>query len=165
MYKRDKKGRFIKGTPQPKGIKKGHIPWNKDKHTGLIPRSAFKKGHKSWNKGNHMYLGGKRFEKGHIPWLKGKHPEYLQGKNHPNWTGGKIIHGGYVYLLKPNHPFCNFGGYVRHSRLVMEKSIGRYLKCEEVVHHLNRKKTDDRLQNLKLFKNHSAHIKFHWNKI
>ena len=37
-----------------------------------------------------MMLGNSRgFQNGMIPWNKGKHPEYLQGKNHPMWNGGK----------------------------------------------------------------------------
>ena len=30
---------------------KGRVPWNKEKHTGLVPKTAFKKGHKPWTTG------------------------------------------------------------------------------------------------------------------
>jgi len=49
-YKRDNKGRFIKGTEQPFGFGKGKQkePWNKGKKTGLVPKTTFKKGNKPW---------------------------------------------------------------------------------------------------------------------
>lgn len=34
-------------------------------------------------------MRGKPFKKGSIPWNKGKNPSYVQGKNNPNWKGGK----------------------------------------------------------------------------
>jgi len=43
----------------------------------------------------------------------------------------------------------------------MEKHIGRYLTPEEVVHHINEIKTDNRIENLMLFKNANEHTKFH----
>ena len=82
--------------------------------------------------------------------------------NHHNWKGGIIIATtGYVLVHKPNHPFCDTHGYVRRSRLVMEKYLDRYLKPEEVIHHINKIKDDDRIENLKLFANQSKHISFH----
>ena len=38
-----------------------------------------------------------------------------------------------------------------------------YLKKEEVVHHINRIKNDDRIKNLMVFTSTSAHIRFHCN--
>ncbi len=116
-----------------------------------------------------IWLGKKRpglkhcgqFKKGIVPWSKGKKLPQFSGKNSSNWKGGKTITSiGYVLVRKPNHPFCNPNGYIFEHRLVMEKHIGRYLKPFEVVHHINKIKTDNRLENLKLFANHSKHCKF-----
>lgn len=84
-----------------------------------------------------------------------------KGKKNHFWNGGsyKTVNG-YVFIYKPNHPFANNDGYVYEHRLVMEKHLERYLTKQEVVHHANGKKHDNRIENLKLFPNNSDHIKY-----
>lgn len=73
----------------------------------------------------------------------------LNGEKNYHWKGGKYIHkSGYVYLFRPNHPYCNIGGYIREHRLVMENSIGRYLRSDEHIHHINGNRQDNRIENL-----------------
>jgi hypothetical protein len=64
-------------------------------------------------------------------------------------TGERKNKAGYVMIYSPNHPMKK-GSYVMEHRLVMEKHLGRYLKPEELVHHKNGKKDDNRIENLEI---------------
>jgi len=44
---------------------------------------------------------------------------------------------------------------------VVEKYIGRKLKKNEIIHHLNEIKHDNRITNLMIFPNQSEHAKWH----
>ena len=91
---------------------------------------------------------------------KGKHT----GSKSHFWQGGKFINKkGYVFLHSPDHPYKK-QNYVPEHRLIVEKKIGRYLKPEEVVHHINSIKDDNRIENLILFKNNGAQMKHNHQK-
>lgn len=84
------------------------------------------------------------------------------GEKHPRWKGGKWKCGeGYIYILSKNHPRKNARGYVYQHILVMEKHLKRYLNREEVVHHINHIKDDNRIENLMLFPDNFAHLAYH----
>lgn len=81
-----------------------------------------------------------------------------RGQDNPMWSGGKKIgKGGYVLIWKPNHPFANSQGYISEHRYAVEQHIGRYLKPSEVVHHINKDRQDNRIENLQLMESNSAH--------
>jgi len=71
------------------------------------------------------------------------------------WKGHKTKHNlGYLLI--------NIDGkQVLEHRHVMEVNIGRKLKPSEDVHHINGNKTDNRIENLHLFKSRSDHMYFH----
>lgn len=57
---------------------------------------------------------------------------------------------GYIVIYSPDHPYRNSTNYVPEHRLVVEKSIGRYLTRSEIVYHRNGIKSDNRLENLEV---------------
>lgn len=79
----------------------------------------------------------------------------------PSFFGGhkKKRKDGYICVYTPNHPNATNDGYVMEHILMMEKHIGRYLKKEEVVHHKNSIRDDNRIENLQLmtFKEHASY--------
>jgi hypothetical protein len=90
----------------------------------------------------------------------GNKPPTFSGKKSSHWKGGKIKRSGYWFIKKPKHPFSGKQGYVAEHRLIIEKHIGRYLKPEEVVHHINHNVTDNQIENLKLYATHGEHTKY-----
>lgn len=80
----------------------------------------------------------------------------LKGNQHSRWKGGRTISAsGYIQIHGPDHPYKCSKGYVMEHRLVVEKSLGRYLTSDEIVHHLNGRKTDNRLENLAVVSRHN----------
>lgn len=63
-----------------------------------------------------------------------------------------VAENGYVYFVNSHKSV---------HRWVMEKSLGRKLYQEEVVHHLDGNKQNNKIYNLKLFPNQEAHDKHH----
>lgn len=75
----------------------------------------------------------------------------LRGEKAAHWKGGvKIDKDGYVYTYKPDHPCANSQGYVLQHRLVLEEYLGRYLDPDEISHHCNEIRNDNRIENLDL---------------
>lgn len=72
------------------------------------------------------------------------------GENNGNWKGGKHKDGdGYIRVKYRNHHLSSNNGYVKEHRLVAEKKYNRKIKdYEEVVHHLNGIRDDNREKNL-----------------
>ena len=75
-------------------------------------------------------------------------------------TGGPggneyVGHNGYVYVhVGPRK-------WMLKHRMVMESHLERPLKRNENVHHKNHDKTDNRIENLKVFGSNGAHVKHH----
>ena len=99
------------------------------------------------------------FNTGRTHIQKGQH---ISVETEFKWKGGRFYNNeGYVLVYQPEHPLAQNRGYILEHRFILEKQIGRYLYKEEVSHHINGVKDDNRPENLMLFSNASKHLKFH----
>ena len=79
------------------------------------------------------------------------------GSTHGSWKGGRIkISQDYILIwIDHNHKYwcmSQKGGYVLEHRLVMAEKLGRSLKQNETVYHINGIKNDNRPENFELRK-------------
>lgn len=134
-------GNYVR-TPEMYKSRRGRTPWNKDKKGSQV----------AWNKGKHM--SKKQKEK-----LSLAHKGKQSGSNNPAWKGGVMKNRGYVNIRVIPNPFIK-GQYIKRSRIIMEKHIGRPLSSNDIVHHINGIKNDDRIENLQLV-SRSEHVRIH----
>ncbi len=81
------------------------------------------------------------------------------------WAIEKIVSKGkYNYAIVRNHPKRTKNDYVLEHRVIVENNIGRLLLSNEVVHHINGKYKDNRIENLQVMTN-SEHTKLHGKQI
>lgn len=133
---RDEKGRFTKGN----------IPWSKGKKCPQLSK----------------VLKGRKFSKEHKKNISKGLKNYLKDNFNNRWKGGRAKTGGYIEILKPDHPFANKNGYIYEHRFVMEQHIGRYLKPTERIHHKNHIKDDNRIENLQLLSCAGENSRIHY---
>lgn len=67
---------------------------------------------------------------------------------------------GYVRIYFPDHPKSDSYGYIFEHDLIMECNLGRWLNKDEIVHHKNGIKTDNRIKNLEVL-TRSEHMSLH----
>lgn len=84
------------------------------------------------------------------PNLKNNTP-FKVGEKHIFWKGGrqKDSKNGYVRIYRPGY-FNNNNPYVLEHRFIMEQHLGRKLKSNEFVHHINGVRDDNRIENLEI---------------
>lgn len=96
--------------------------------------------------------------------LRRHFPRGRFGSNAANWKGGRQKSGnGYIKIYQPEHPAADPGGCVAEHRLVMEATLGRYLKTEEVVDHIDRNRSNNSPENLRLHESRAHHVKDHFS--
>jgi len=156
----------LKGKHYPNNFKKGCIPWNKGKKTGIKPTNAFKEGHKNLHIKKGIFKNcitcGKKFyvskslmrikccsircsKLGIIPWNKGKKLPQFSGKNACNWQGGKSFE---TYGKE-------FNSNLRESIRFRDKYKCQICGCSQMenikrlcIHHIDYDKKNNNFNNL-----------------
>lgn len=72
----------------------------------------------------------------------------------PNWKYRYYVEEGYIMLCHDRE------NRILEHRYVVEKFLGRNLRSDEIIHHINEIKDDNRLENL-MITNRSEHLKLH----
>jgi len=77
------------------------------------------------------------------------------------WNIEKVIKkGDYLYAKVSNHPKATKNGYVLMHRIVVENNLQRLLNADEVVHHRDGNKKNNKIENLEV-KNFADHARLH----
>ena len=71
------------------------------------------------------------------------------------------IDNGYIRIYMPEHKNADINGLIYEHQLVAEQKIGRWLKDEEVVHHIDRDRANNKPENLLIFASNADHAAFH----
>jgi hypothetical protein len=120
-----------------------------------------------WKNGEHKvkkYIAGhharteekKKISRETIKIAAKKAHETQHGYGHHSFKGHlSKVRGRWIFR-------CRDGTDIPWARIVMMNMIVRDLEQEEIVHHINGIKDDDRPENLMLFSSASEHIKWHW---
>lgn len=164
------------GIPWNKGLKhseetkkkislknKGNISWNKGLKLKPLKKQTKKK-MSDWHQKNPMNpMKGKKhtpeaiekirqasidMHKNRTEKEKNRISEIIKqknsGENNYNWKGGKYVEENGYIRTKIN------GRLKREHRLIMEKHLGRELTNNELVHHRNGIRDDNRIENLEI---------------
>jgi hypothetical protein len=121
----------------------GKTPWNKGKPCPEHIKEYFRK----------LYLGRKTPEETKTK-LRISCKGVNRGAKNGMWKGGIKRSGKYIYITLAE------GIYIGEHRYLMEKLLGRKLTSNEVVHHINYRRDDNRLENLVVMSK-TAHSTFH----
>lgn len=84
--------------------------------------------------------------------MRGEHGNHTKASRHYRWKpGGNVGTTGYVKMrVGKGHPLADPNGYA-YEHLIVWVSAGnpRPASCE-IIHHVNKDKTDNRIKNLRL---------------
>lgn len=120
----------------------------------------------NWSKRQYLRRKKRAIELGcsiyDIPDMRGKHKNHVNGSKHYKWNHAKIISSeGYVKIrVGVEHPLADSNGYA-YEHLIVWCSTGQPKpNNNEIIHHKNEDKQDNRIDNLVLL-NRTEHNLIH----
>lgn len=125
-------------------FKKGQIPWNRGKKTGLVPKTSFRKGHVPWNKNlpgcfsDDVLKKMSDSHKGQKPVHSGGELPQIQWDKHPRWTGGAWSYNKNNNAVKLGlKPICKVCG-----------EVGQFKRGSIEIHHIDKNRWNNAPENL-----------------
>ncbi len=87
-------------------------------------------------------------------------------ENNNNWRGGKHIssHGYVKELVGARHHLADGSGYAYEHRIIAEGKLGRRLKPNEKVHHIDGNRKNNAPENIKVVSGNAGHYFEHCDK-
>lgn len=85
----------------------------------------------------------------------------LTGTLAANFKTGSVGERGYILALVPWHPKATKQNFIYLHRLIAEAKMGRYLKDDEIVHHIDGNSENNHWDNLQVM-TQSEHAKEHF---
>lgn len=85
------------------------------------------------------------------------------GAMNGQWKGGRsIASNGYILIrVGKEHHLADVRGYAYEHRIVAEHTLGRPLRLDEEVHHINGDKQDNRAENIQVNESRAHHFVAH----
>lgn len=83
------------------------------------------------------------------------------GNKNSNYGNGLQKVMGYIWVNYTKPHIHKIQNRIPRAIYVMEQHLGRKLKKQEIVHHIDSNKQNDNIENLMLFKNSSEHMRWH----